>query len=272
MRDASLWSPRFLEELESFEVKRGMALWSLGSPSFLYRSPQATIYIDPYFGPTPPEAETLYPGVYRSTAVPIDANEISRVDAVISTHDHTDHCHEPTLTAFQSHTSAAFIAPETSTLRMLKGGIARDRIKTVNPGDELLVKDVRIRTFNSHDPDAPGAVTYLFTTDGVTLFVSGDTRDGVTLSEIGNEYQVDVALLAFGSRRLYMTHDQMLQTAYRLKPKVLLPFHWEVWRGETGDPLALGKILALNPPPFDVRLLKIGDRISYEPGRGIVSD
>src|SRR5438046_1370699 len=61
-----------------------------------------------------------------------------------------------------------------------------------------------------------------------------------------------------------MTHDQMLQTAYRPKPKVLLPFHWEVWRGETGDPLALGKMLALNPPPFDVRLLKIGDRISYE--------
>ena len=58
MRDASLWSRRFLEELESFEVKRGIALWSLGSPSFLYRSPQATIYIDPYFGPTPPEAET----------------------------------------------------------------------------------------------------------------------------------------------------------------------------------------------------------------------
>ena len=272
MRDASLWARRFLEELESFEVKRGIALWSLGSPSFLYRSAQATIYIDPYFGPTPPEAETLYPNVYRTTAVPIDAGEISRVDAVISTHDHTDHCHEPTLAEFQSHTSAVFIAPESSTSRMLKGGIARDRIQTVHPGDKLSVKDVEIRTFNSHDPDAPGAVTYLFTADGVTLFVSGDTRDGVTLSEIGDKHQVDVALLAFGSRRLYMTHDQMLEAARRLKPKLLLPFHWEVWRGETGDPLALGKMVALNPPPFDLRLLKIGDRISYEAARGVVSD
>src|SRR5689334_17822899 len=88
MRDESYWSKRFLEEVESFPVQHGITVWSLGSPSFLYRSPQATIYIDPYFGPTPPEAETLYPGVYKVTAVPIYPPEITRVDAVISTHDH----------------------------------------------------------------------------------------------------------------------------------------------------------------------------------------
>lgn len=270
MRDTSHWSKQFLKEVESFQVQHGITLWLLGSPSFLYRSAQATIYIDPYFGPTPPEAETLYPGVYRTTAVPIYPPEISRVDALISTHDHTDHCHEPTLDAFQAHTSAVFIAPESATLRMLKGGIARERIKTVAPGDELRVKDLQIKIFNSHDPDAPGAVTYLFMADGVTLFVSGDTRDGPTLDKIGNEYQVDLALMAFGSRRWYMTYDQMLLAARRLKPKVLLPFHWEVWRGETGNLLALGKSLALDPPPFEVRLLLIGDRVSYEAGRGIV--
>jgi len=54
----------------------------------------------------------------------------------------------------QSYTSAFFTAPETSTGRMLKGGIARDHTKTVHPGDELSLKDVQIRTFNSHDSDA----------------------------------------------------------------------------------------------------------------------
>jgi L-ascorbate 6-phosphate lactonase len=272
MRDESYWSKHFLEEVESFQFQRGITVWSLGSPSFIYRSPQSTIYIDPYFGPTPPEAETLYPGVYRVTAVPIYPPEITRVDVVISTHDHTDHCHEPTLLAFQAHTSAMFIAPETSTNRMLKGGIEGDRIKTVRPGDEFGIKDVQVKVFDSHDPDAPGAVTYLLTADGVTLFVSGDTRDGPTLAEIGNQNQVDVALLAFGSRRLYLTYDKLVEAARRLKPKLLLPFHWEVWRGETGDPLALGKMVALDPPPFDLKLLQIGDRITYEAGRGVVSN
>jgi L-ascorbate 6-phosphate lactonase len=264
MRDTGYWSIRFLREVESHQVERGIAVWSLGGPSFLYQSPGTRIYIDPYLGPTPPEAETLYPNSYRTAAVPIYPPEIKSADAVISTHDHTDHCHEPTLLALQSNTSAVFIAPETSTQRMLKGGVARERIRTVKPGDELKIKDVQIRVFDSHDPDAPGAVTYLLTAEGVALFVSGDTRDGPTLEKVGNEHQVDLALLAFGSRRLYMTHDQLLAAARRLKPKILLPFHWEIWRGETGDVLGLGKMIGANPPPFEVRLLQIGDRIQYQ--------
>jgi L-ascorbate metabolism protein UlaG (beta-lactamase superfamily) len=270
MRDSGYWSKHFLDEVEAYEVERGIALSSLGSPSFFYQSPQARIYVDPYLGPTPPEAETLYPGVYRTTAVPIYPPEIRKADVVISTHDHTDHCHEPTLQAFQANTPATFIAPETSTQRMLKGGIASDRIQTVRPGEEITVKDVRIQVFESHDPDAPGAVTYLLTSQGVTLFVSGDTRDGATLEKIGSESQIDLALLAFGSKRLYMTYDQLLHAAVRLRPKVLLPFHWEVWRGETGDVLALGKTVGASPPPFEVKLLQIGDRICYEAAAGIV--
>lgn len=269
MRDSAYWSKVFLNEVESYSFDEGIALWSLGSPSFLYQSPKTTIYIDPYFGPTPPEAEELYPNIYRTTAVPIYAPEIRKADVVISTHDHTDHCHEPTLVPIQSGTSAVFVAPQTSTARMLKAGIQRERIRTVKPGDAVQIKDVEIKVFDSHDPDAPGAVTYLLVSQGVTIFVSGDTRDGETLDHIGNNYQIDLALLTFGG--FYNTHDQMLSAARRLKPKVLLPFHWEVWRGATGNPMLLGKAIQSAPPDFDVRLLQMGDRIRYHAERGILS-
>lgn len=271
MRDASYWPKEFLAEIEAAKPRRGIALWSLGSPSFLFRSPECAIYIDPYFGPTPPEAATLYPGVYRSTAVPIYPPEISVVDAVISTHDHTDHCYEPTLLAFQSHTKGKFLCPESSSQRMQKGGIEPGRITTVRPGDKFKIKDVGIQVFGSHDPDAPGAVTFVLSADGVNLFVSGDTRDGETLSKIGSEQSIDVALLAFGGTRWYMTHEQMLAAARRINPKVLLPFHWEVWRSQSGNPLALGKLLATEQPPFDVRLLQMGDHINYDAKSGLVN-
>jgi L-ascorbate 6-phosphate lactonase len=268
MRDSAYWSKVFLNEVESYRVEEGIALWFLGSPSFLYQTPETTIYIDPYFGPTPPEAEELYPNIYRTTAVPIYPPEIRKADVVISTHDHIDHCHEPTLLPMQSGTSAVFIAPETSTARMLKAGLERERIQTVKPGDTLQIKDVEIKAFDSHDPDAPGAVTYLLVSQGVTLFVSGDTRDGETLEQIGSRYTVDLALLTFGG--FYNTHEQMLVAAHRLKPKVLLPFHWEIWRGATGNPMLLGKTIQSAPPDFDVRLLQMGDRIQYHAQRGVL--
>lgn len=269
MRDSAYWSKVFLNEVESYSVDEGVALWSLGSPSFLYQSPGTRIYIDPYFGPTPPEAEELYPNIYRTTAVPIYAPEIRKADVVISTHDHTDHCHEPTLLPIQSGTSAVFIAPQTSTDRMLKGGIDQKRIRTVKPGDSLQIQDVEIKVFDSHDPDAAGAVTYLLMSQDVTLFVSGDTRDGDTLGHIGDNYRVDLALLTFGG--FYNSHDQMLIAARRLKPKVLLPFHWEVWRGATGNPMLLGQAIQSSLPNFDVRLLQMGDRIRYHPSQGILT-
>ena len=70
---------------------------------------------------------------------------------------------------------------------------------------------------------------------GVAYNANGNAQAsmGVTAGDYDNEYQVDAALLAFGSRRLYMTHDQMLEAARKLKPKVLLPLDWGVWRGET---------------------------------------
>jgi L-ascorbate metabolism protein UlaG (beta-lactamase superfamily) len=269
MRTDCHWSKVFLKEIESHRVDDGIALWHLGSPSFLYQTPKTNIYIDPYFGPTPPEAEELYPNIYRATAVPLYPPEITKADAVISTHDHTDHCHEPTLLPMQEGTPAVFVAPETSTARMLKAGLSRDRIQTVKPGDTVKINDVEIQVFDSHDPDAPGAVTYLLVCQGVTLFVSGDTRDGETLAQIGDNYQIDLALLTFGG--FYNTHEQMLAVANRLKPKVLLPFHWEVWRGATGNPMLLGRTLERNPPTFDVRLLQMGDRIRYTAEHGVVT-
>jgi L-ascorbate metabolism protein UlaG (beta-lactamase superfamily) len=151
---------------------------------------------------------------------------------------------------------------------MRQGGVEAGRIRTVCPGEEFDIKDVHIRVFGSHDPDAPDAVTYLLTSDRVTLFVSGDTHDGNTLRKIGEEEHPDLALLAFGSKRWYMTYDKMLLAGRRLNPKILLPFHWEVWRSETGDILELGKALAKDPPPFQVRLLQIGDRIDYDSQTG----
>ncbi|OFX13415.1 MAG: hypothetical protein A2Z18_01465 [Armatimonadetes bacterium RBG_16_58_9] len=59
---------------------------------------------------------------------------------------------------------------------------------------------------------------------------------------------------------------QMLEAAERLCPKLLMPYHWDVWHGLTGDALELGRLAERRKPPFDVQLLLIGQYLHYVPG------
>src|SRR5579863_1637777 len=140
MRDVAYWPRTFLDELEQASVDAEPVLWALGGPSFLYRSAQTTIWIDPYFGGTPDDS---VPGAYRATAIPIDPNEISKADVVISTHDHVDHCHEGTVMPILANTSAMCIGPRSSAKLMREWGVPSDRLTQVGPGDALTVSDVQ---------------------------------------------------------------------------------------------------------------------------------
>src|SRR5438270_11048976 len=72
MRDVAYWPKTFLDEIESAPVTSPALLRSLGGPSFLYRTPQTAIWIDPYFYGTPDDA---VPDAYRATAIPVKPDE-----------------------------------------------------------------------------------------------------------------------------------------------------------------------------------------------------
>ncbi|MCH2540450.1 MAG: MBL fold metallo-hydrolase, partial [Anaerolineales bacterium] len=109
MRDVAYWPKTFLDEVEQSKVERGVSFWSLGGPSFLYRTPQTTIWIDPYFYGTPDDS---VPDAYRATSIPIKPDEVRLADCIISTHDHVDHCHEGTLVPILDNTEAFCIGPK----------------------------------------------------------------------------------------------------------------------------------------------------------------
>lgn len=257
MRDVAYWPTAFLNEVERPLEGDAPVLWALGGPSFLYRTPETAIWIDPYLSGTPDDA---VPGAYRATAIPVDPAEIRLADVVISTHDHVDHCHDGTLLPILSHTDALCVAPESSARLMRGWGIADERIREVRAGDRLSCGDVEISVYPAYDPNEPHAVTFVLQSRGASVFVSGDTAQGPALAEIGGQHELDYALLAFG-RTWYMDEEQLVEAARQLRPRSVIPFHWEFWRNHTGDIARLFEIYFREQPSFEVKILLVGDSI-----------
>jgi L-ascorbate 6-phosphate lactonase len=258
MRDVAYWPKAFLDEIETGAPERGVRLWALGGPGFVYRTPLTTIWIDPYFSGTPDSMGSAY----RATAIPINPEEVTLGDVIISTHAHIDHCHDGTLLPILKHTPAFCVGPASSVKKMHSFGIAADRIRQVQPGDLFQFRDVEFHICPSYDANEPQAVTLVLSSGGTSLFVSGDTSDGPALSEIGAAHALDYALLAFG-RTWYMSEPELIQVAGKLRPKTLLPFHWEFWRNHTGNIARLFETYYRDRPSFEIRILLVGDSIQF---------
>lgn len=259
MNDVITWTRDFLDEIESTTVGQGVLLWALGGPSFALRTPETLLWIDPYFGGTPPDSPA---GLHRALAVPVDPACVRCADAVFSTHEHIDHCHSGTLLPIAAHTRAQFIASPTSSVRMLEYGIPGERISRMAHGDVIQIGDVHICAYNTHDPAAVDPVGFVLTCQRVSLFFAGDTQDTSLLDEVGKNHRLDVALLAYGEP-WYMSAENLLRAAQRLNPRTLIPFHWEIWRGFSGDLNSLFKAYSAASVDFEMRLMQIGDHARF---------
>lgn len=257
MRDVAYWPRTFLDEIEGTPVGPTPTLWALGGPSFLYRTAETSIWIDPYFYGTPDDA---VPAAYRAIAIPVNPDEVRVADIVISTHDHVDHCHEGTVLPIVRNTEAFCIAPQSSAKLMREWGVPEARLRQVTAGEAISFRDVEISAHPSSDPNEPHAVSYVLRSAGVSLFVSGDTARFPELATIGTGSAIDYALLAFG-RTWYMDEEELIEAARDLSPGTLLPFHWEFWRNHTGDIVRLLEIYHRERPPFELELLLIGDSL-----------
>lgn len=252
------WPSAFLAEIEVDLPGTTPVLWALGGPSFVYRTPEATIWIDPFFGGTP---EGLLPsGIYRTIAIPIDPIAIRRADAVISTHAHEDHCHEASVSPIVANTGARCLAPASSTALMRAWAIPPECVE-VRVGDLLRVGDVSVRVHGAHDPLEPGAVSFVLEAGGTSLFVGGDTRSGAALHEVAEQHALDHALLAYGGD-WYMDAEELLDVATVLHTETLIPFHWELWRRQTGDLVSLFEAYHRRSPAYRLELPLIGDCVS----------
>ncbi len=253
----------------------GLELWYLGCNGFVLKAADGTtVFIDPYLGTGDP------PRTIRMVPVPFAPEDVDAADAVLATHEHTDHTHGPSQAPIVTGTDATFFGPSAS-VEIADGwvdeyGVDDGDIVEVTEGDTVEVGSLSIHVEPANDPDAEHPVSSVSEHESGTFFHGGDARPSEAFEDIGARYDIDLAVAAFGSAGMipdkrtrepkhtkwYSDGNMAAEAANQLRTDRLLPTHWDIWKGLTADPSSLRDHVRGFDHPRTLEVLEIGDKTS----------
>jgi L-ascorbate 6-phosphate lactonase len=265
------WLPRAVEDADP----DGIAVWYLGCNGFVLKSSSGTtLFIDPYLGTGDP------PRTVRMIPVPFDPTDVADADAVLATHEHSDHVDGPSQGPILEGTDANFYGPDASIDVVREEGwldewdIGPSQLERIQEDDSVRIGDLTVHVEPANDPDAEHPVSYVIDHQSGTFFHGGDARPG-QFETVGENYDIDVGVLAFGSAGMipdketrkpkytqwYSDENMLVEAANELQLETLVPTHWDMWKGLTADPTALHEHTRSFEYPRQLNVIEIGDRI-----------
>ncbi|GGN88108.1 MULTISPECIES: MBL fold metallo-hydrolase [Haloarcula] len=268
------WDDWLLRAVEDADPD-GLAIWYLGCNGFVLKtSGDTTVFVDPYLGIGDP------PRTVRMVPVPFEPSEVQEADAVLGTHEHTDHVHGPSQAPILASTGADYYTTDSghdvvSDEAWLENwSVTDDQLNEVTEGDTVEIGDLTIHVEPANDPDAEHPVSYVFEHESGTFFHGGDARPG-DFEAVGEAYDIDLGVLAFGTvgmipdsdtgepkrTKWYNDENMIIEAANELQLDTLLPSHWDMWKGMTTEPTVLHNHAASFEYPRSMEIVEIGDRV-----------
>jgi L-ascorbate 6-phosphate lactonase len=266
------WLPEAIEDA----APSGVAIWYLGCNGFVLKGRGGTtVFVDPYLGTGDP------PRTIRMLPVPFDPEDVAHADAVLVTHEHTDHVHGPSQAPILANTGADLVGPADSIDVAREAdwddayGVSTDQFDECDVGETRTVGEFTIHVADAHDPDATQPVSYVIEHDAGTFFHGGDARPSEAFADVGRQFDIDLGALAFGTvgwipdketrepkrTRWYNDENQIVEAASALQLATLIPTHWDMWKRLTGDPTALHHHARSFEYPRSLEIVEIGDRV-----------
>lgn len=244
------------EEIESYSIEEGVAIWSLGGPSVAIRSKESLLYLDLFSGPAPAGLTKGIPDVIAPAA-------IRRAGMALSTHHHEDHCHKHSLSLLYNNTSSLFVGPASCNRLYRDWGFDLARTRLLAPWESFSKGDVTVHALPSKDDFSPDAVSFLLELGGVKIFEGGDTLYFPEMAEIGRAWEIDIAFLNYAKnppgKVFYMGEEAVLKASRDLGAGILILKHYDLWVEAAVDPRPL--LGRLRTQGHDARILGLGERI-----------
>lgn len=175
-------------------------------------------------------------------------------DIIFITHDHYDHYSEEDIDKVINE-NTTIIIPEELLTKLLKKGINKNAIITVEPNENYMVQGIKFETIPAYNtnktfhPKENGWVGYIIIINGIRYYIAGDTD----ITEENKKVKCDVAFVPVGGTYI-MDFKEAAQLINEIKPQVAVPIHYGSVVGTKQD--AIDFIKLLNPTINGIILMK----------------
>ena len=164
-------------------------------------------------------------------------------DIVFITHDHYDHYSEEDIDKVINE-NTIIIIPEELLTKLLRKGINKNAIITVEPNEKYMVQGIKFETIPAYNtnktfhPKENGWVGYIIEIKGVRYYIAGDTD----ITEENRRVKCDVAFVPVGGTYT-MDFKEAATLVNEIKPKMAIPIHYGDIVGTKQDAIDFSKLL-----------------------------
>ncbi len=155
----------------------------------------------------------------------IDKN-YNDADIVFITHDHYDHYSEEDIDKVINK-NTTIIIPEELLTKLLRKGINKNAIITVEPNVKYMVQGIKFETIPAYNtnksfhPKENDWVGYIITLNDIRYYIAGDTD----ITEENRKVKCDVAFVPVGGTYT-MDFKEAAQLINEIQPKIAVPIHY----------------------------------------------
>ena len=185
--------------------------------------------------------------ISKNKAIYIDPFKIDKdyndADIVFITHDHFDHYSEEDIDKVINE-NTTIIIPEEMLTKILRKGINKNAVITVESNKEYMVQGIKFETIPAYNtnktfhPKENDWVGYIITLDGIRYYIAGDTD----ITEENRKVKCDVAFVPVGGTYT-MDFKEAAQLINEIQPKIAVPIHYGSVVGTEQDATDFIKLL-----------------------------
>ncbi|MGH4051668.1 MAG: MBL fold metallo-hydrolase [Clostridium sp.] len=261
-----------IEEINSCDLEKGdMAFWWLGQMGYVVKLGETVIYLDAFLAE---HSERNIPPLLKP-------DEVINADFIFGSHDHIDHIDRATWHQISlSSPKTKFVVPNLLIKGLSKDlDISEDRFIGLDDSTSITIGGIKITGIASAheflDKDAvTGSYPYLgfiIEGSGKVLYHSGDTciYEGLH-SKLKKYKKIDVMFIPINGRdaKRYrtniignMTYQEAVDLAGDVSPGLVVPGHYEMFSGNSEDPLLFSDYLDVKYPDIKCWVGNHGDKV-----------